>query len=177
MTDLLWGLTAVGGLAVCVAAHIAAARALPGRSRLGYVLASFFAGGAAVAGLAAARALGRGAVSLDLAALALNWLLAYVCLAYCYFGGFYNCGESARRIRLLRELLDAGQDGLSRAEVLERYNAEMIVRARLERLLAGGQLVLREGRYFIGRKDTLWASWMLTRLKVLFLGAPSADYK
>ena len=74
--------------------------------------------------------------------------LTYLSLAYFYVFGFYNLGESARRIRLLIELRSAGDRGMTLDEILAVYNARMIVEARLQRLLSGGQVVEREGRYF-----------------------------
>ena len=80
--------------------------------------------------------------------------------------------ESARRIRLLVELQAAGERGLTLTQILAAYNARMIVDARLGRLLAGGQVVERDGRYFIGKPLMLYGAKALVLLKIAFLGAP-----
>jgi len=53
-------------------------------------------------------------------------MITYGALSYCYFH-FVNLGETARRIRILRELYDS-KDGLSMKEILIRYNAKDIIR-------------------------------------------------
>ena len=87
--------------------------------------------------------------------------------------GFFNVSETARRLRLLVELLDAGPRGLSLDEVLRAYNARMIVEARLRRLVAGGQLALADGRYVLRRSLGLSVAKLLVGIKLLLLRAPS----
>lgn len=99
--------------------------------------------------------------------------LTFVLLAYGYVIGFFNLGESARRIRLVIELTQAGPRGLTLAEILHVYDARTILKLRMERLLAGGQVVERDGRYVLGRRLLLWAGKALVLMKVAFLGAPS----
>ena len=94
-----------------------------------------------------------------------------VCL---YVFGFFNLSESARRIRLLIELDAAGPRGLTLTETLAAYNAAMIVEARLARLVTGGQIEERAGRYVIKRRTALVVARGLGLVKLLFLGAPSA---
>jgi hypothetical protein len=48
-------------------------------------------------------------------------VVIYFALSYCYFH-FVNLGETARRIRMLRELY-ASHEGLTVGEILDRYNA------------------------------------------------------
>ncbi|NIP99144.1 MAG: hypothetical protein GWM98_01035, partial [Nitrospinaceae bacterium] len=83
-------------------------------------------------------------------------LLIFAALGYCYFH-FVNLGETARRIRIVREL-EESPDGLTLPQLLERYNARMILRVRVRRLVDNGQLILREGRYFIGNPTLLLIS-------------------
>ena len=74
-------------------------------------------------------------------------LITYVSLCYCYFH-FVNLGETARRIRILRELKDSN-NGLDSDEILKRYNAKEIIQNRLTRLISSGQIILKDNRYFI----------------------------
>lgn len=95
-------------------------------------------------------------------------LMTYMSLSYCYFH-FINLGETARRIRILRELKDT-QDGLSLGEILSRYNAGEIVERRLSRLVKNDQIVLKNGRYYIGKPFVLGMAKLLMVLKCVLLG-------
>ncbi len=101
---------------------------------------------------------------------ALN-LLTYVALGYGYFH-FINLGETARRIRILRELLES-KDGLTQEAILERYNASAIIKARLQRMQNNKQIVLRQGRYFIGKPSLLYIAKTIVLLKWILLNKQS----
>lgn len=97
--------------------------------------------------------------------------MTYAALGYCHFH-FVNLGETARRIRLLRELLDAGGT-LSHHDLLERYNAREIVERRITRLINAGQIVYSGGRYYIGNSTVVLIARIMVGLKVLLLGKKS----
>lgn len=160
------------GLAICVVAHVVIARAAPTLPRVAGILGATGAGLVAVVAIGAAFLLGTGASGEGWGA-ALVWALAYLALVYAYVFGFFNLGESARRVRLLIELAAAGPRGMTRAEILTAYNARTIVTARLQRLVTGGQLEMRAGRYHLRRRGALVAASLLVALKVVLLGAPS----
>jgi len=73
---------------------------------------------------------------------------SYFALSYCYFH-FVNMGETARRIRILREIDEAGP--LSLEELLGRYGGASVSAARISRLTAGGHLVFQDGKYRAGK--------------------------
>jgi hypothetical protein len=98
-------------------------------------------------------------------------ILCYGAFGYCYFH-FINLGETARRIRLVRELYES-PDGLSETEILHRYNSREILSARMARLLGSGQLLLRDGRYFTGKPAVLLMAKTITFLKLLIIGKKS----
>jgi hypothetical protein len=98
-------------------------------------------------------------------------LFAYISLSYCYFH-FINLGETARRIRIMRELYDS-PEGLSIDGLSERYNAKMIIEYRLSRLISNGQLVVRENRYYIGSPIVLLISKIILAMKKLLTGKGS----
>jgi len=105
--------------------------------------------------------------------LAANTLI-YAALSYCYFH-FLNLGETARRIRLLRELAER-PGGMTEAELLSSYGSRDIVEARLGRLLRNGQVSRgKDGRLRIAGNHLLVPARMLRKLKVIFLGRASAD--
>ena|SRR2546426_6316745 len=169
--NALFVLTPVYGLAACVLAHILLTRAWPGMFKLTAAIYSFLTGAGTV--LLLALAFGASAPAIDALGYGILWELTYLCLVYCYFFAFFNVGESARRVRLLIELVAAGERGLTLREILSAYNARMILEARLGRLLASGQIVERGGRYVIGTRLMLLVAKTMVLLKVIFLGAES----
>ena len=98
-------------------------------------------------------------------------LLIYSSLGYCYFH-FINLGETARRIRIMRELYDSSKP-LQLREILERYNAHEIVQRRVGRLVKSGQLIEKEGRYYIGSSVLFTMAKIIVAMKRLFLGGKS----
>ncbi|MFA4992785.1 MAG: hypothetical protein WC571_02340 [Candidatus Omnitrophota bacterium] len=98
-------------------------------------------------------------------------MVIYVLLGYCYFH-FVGLGETARRIRMLIEIFRS-KDGLSLDEILSKYNAREILDKRMGRLISNGQLICREGRYFIGKPAVLFIAGAATFLKLLLLGRKS----
>ncbi|QPJ65337.1 MAG: hypothetical protein G3M78_08010 [Candidatus Nitrohelix vancouverensis] len=95
----------------------------------------------------------------------------YFLLAYNYFH-FINMGETARRIRILRELHES-ENGLSQEEILERYNAQDMIRLRMQRLLNNGQIIQKGGRYYIANPTVLRIAQCVTWLKWIMLGKRS----
>lgn len=98
-------------------------------------------------------------------------IIIYAALSYCYFV-FINLGETARRIRILREVFDA-PEGFSLEEILRRYNAKEIIELRLQRLLANGQIIAKEDKYYIGKPLMLWMAKIVVAFKFILLGKKS----
>ena len=98
-------------------------------------------------------------------------LMTYSALGYCYFH-FLNLGETARRIRIVRELYDS-EGGLSISGILERYSARDIVQKRIERLLNNRQIIEKNGRYYIGNPVMLMMANIMVAMKLIFLGKES----
>ncbi len=98
-------------------------------------------------------------------------VVIYFALCYCYFH-FVNLGETARRIRMLRELYDS-YEGLTVSEILERYNAKEIVDKRLKRLVSNRQVIYRDGRYTIGNPLMLFIAKAIVTVKMALLGRRS----
>lgn len=97
--------------------------------------------------------------------------LAYGACSFFYFS-VVNGGKSALRVRLLQELRDR-PEGLTQAEIIERYPPREMFETRLERLLAHGQLVLRDGRYRVGSPVVLTIGRAVFALKRLVTGSDS----
>jgi len=100
-------------------------------------------------------------------------VVIYGALGYCYFH-FVNLGETARRIRIMRELAAAPQ-GLTREEILSRYNAAEIVKIRLGRLVRNAQAISENGRLRLAGNSVLFMAHALTGLKLLLLGRRTCD--
>jgi len=154
----LQALSPIAGLAVNCAAQVLLCR------RSGKLLNSVYRG---FAGGAAACALACG-FGQELAPA----LVTYGALGYCYFH-FINLGETARRIRIVRELAQAGENGLTREELLARYNARTIVEARFARLLNNSQIIEKSGRLFPGKPAVLYMAWTILLMKRILLGRTS----
>ncbi len=97
--------------------------------------------------------------------------ISYAALGYCYFH-FINLGETARRVRIVREIYDS-KTGLSMKEILERYNAKSIVDMRISRLVNNGQVIYRDGRYYIGKLTVLLMAKIIVSMKLIILGQKS----
>ncbi len=94
-------------------------------------------------------------------------IIIYFSLGYCYFH-FLNLGETARRIRIIRELHDSN-GGLTLEEILKRYNASKIIDLRLQRMISKGQVIYRKDRYYIGKPIMLWITQIIIMMKLILL--------
>jgi hypothetical protein len=105
------------------------------------------------------------------AALAAANLLIYGAASYCYFH-VVNLGETARRIRILREIRLAG-GALTLDAIRRRYGASEMLDRRIGRLVGTGQLTARDGRLFGGKPLMRVFSILLVAAKFAFLGKGS----
>ena len=78
-------------------------------------------------------------------------------IAYGYFH-IFNMSETARRIRMLLQLRQAGPAGLRIEELERQYTPKDMIAARLDRLVRMNQLSLaQDGRYRVAGNTLLWA--------------------
>ena len=98
--------------------------------------------------------------------LTLNSII-YGSLGYCYFH-FINLGETARRVRIVRELFEF-KNGLTMHELCQRYNSSEIINARLERMMRNKQIVNRGERYYIGKPVMLYIAKAIVLMKLVLL--------
>jgi len=171
----LLALAPILGLAANVVVQVAACRTTRPFRLLRSVAIGFTASLVSAGALAISLALSLELSTPEIAAQLLLALLTTAMLGYCYFH-FLNLGQTARRVRILRELVEAG-GGLTRDELLKRYNAQEMIDQRLGRLLRGGQVVLRGGRYVIGKRAVLRMAQAIEFTR-FFVGLPrSASLK
>ncbi len=98
------------------------------------------------------------------------FMLVYTCIGYSYFHVF-NLSETARRVRLLHEILKAGS--ISSEKLFSLYQTADIVNVRLKRLENMGQLHVLDGKYQIKGRALLFAAQMIMVWRTL-LGFESA---
>lgn len=98
-------------------------------------------------------------------------LPSYVALSYCFFN-FINLGQSSIRIRLYSEIATA-PDGVSVEQMTREYNEDALLHARLQRLTESGDIVERDGRYFVGRRRLVPVAAIIFGLKAFILGKGS----
>lgn len=168
MTPSLWALLAAApAVAANVAGQILTYRLLGTSGRL---FQSQLAG-TLVGGLVLALLLNRGPVGVLPADAATADALLYAAFCYVYFH-WNNMGETARRIRMLRELA-AAPDGLGFQEMVRRYPAREILERRLERLSAAGQIAETDGRLVLTGKTVLLAARLVGLAKRVIFGGRS----
>lgn len=95
----------------------------------------------------------------------------YFGLSYCFFN-FINLGQSSIRIRLYSEIAEA-PEGVSVEQMTREYNEDALMRARLQRLTESGDIVERDGRYFVGRRRLVPVAAVIFGLKAFILGKTS----
>jgi sensor histidine kinase YesM len=98
-------------------------------------------------------------------------LMTYIALSYGYFH-FVNLGETARRIRLLREIYNE-RGGITNIELVKRYNSKKMLELRINRLLSKGQITARDNRYFIQSRLMLIITRVIVNLKWIIIGKKS----
>ena len=158
-------LVPIAALSINAFVQILVCRLMPQRGLL-YSIYAGFAAGILVLAVAEIGCFNR--ESEERWALLLANAMIYAAFGYGYFH-FLNLGETARRIRILREI-EGAPLGLSIEDILGRYNAAMIVERRLGRLLKTGQIELRNGRYRIARTGVLRMARVVQVLRWILCG-------
>ena len=98
-------------------------------------------------------------------------VLLYLAFCYVYFH-WNNMGETARRIRMLRELA-AAPGGLTFEEMVARYSAQEILERRLERLSAADQIDETDGRLVLTSRSVLLSARLVGLAKQIIFGGRS----
>ena len=169
--ERLWPILApVAALAVNVITQVLAVRLWRGRHFLRAVALAFVVGAVALLAAEALFPVASERREAWMIGLFVN-LPLYAALSYCYFT-FANLGQSSIRIRIYDEI-EQQPGGISAAQIAQEYNEAALMESRLQRLLESGDLVLREGRYFLGRKRLVPIASVIMATKRLVLGKMS----
>jgi hypothetical protein len=161
----------VAGLAAYCVCHVLAARLLGSRSPYPALAVGSICGLVVAVALSCLGVQGTGAGASDVVAVLAMNVVAYLALAFGYFN-FVNLTVASLRIRMLEELFEAGGT-LPTSALLGRYDSVAVAALRTERLVRGGHVVERNGRYFRGRLQFLAVARIFDMLRWLILGRTS----
>ena len=78
--------------------------------------------------------------------------LIFILLATIYIWGFLGLVTTSLRIQFLTEIAKRGEKVISGTELLKKYNRDIIVKTRLIRLEASGEIKKTGGQYVYGQK-------------------------
>lgn len=170
MSEPCLALAPVFGLIADCVAHVGFSWLWQGHRRLAGLGAAFVVG-LILTMATSALVLGNQEITEALAILLFN-AASYAALAYGYYN-FVGLNFSSLRIRLLQELLHAG-DGMPRSELERRYGTAEIVTRRLDRLQGSGQLIERDGRFYLGKRLLLIVARLNDGVRWLVLGTTVA---
>ena len=81
-------------------------------------------------------------------------LWIYLLLCFIYVFNVWGVYESSVRMRLLREIARAQEGGISKEEILQNYNSEIMVKLRLQRLLGSGEIIEQKGGYKLSNRKS-----------------------
>ena len=165
--DAAAALLPFAGLAVDVVVQVLVLRA---GARFGRSLAAgFAAGAAAMAALLCLPAFAGCGGDSGREGISLLVYGAYVGFGFGYFS-FLNLNQASLRVRIMKELLAEG-GSMAMDELLQRYNADHILDARLARLLEGRKIHQQRGVYLGGpRSEFLRLARLLDVLKLVTTG-------
>ena len=171
MINLAHVFSAVLGLAINMISQILAQRFICGQRLLKSVIVGFTIG-LCFLGFAEIFFMCRYSLVLEktLGSIIAN-IIAYTAFGYGYFH-FVNMGETARRIRILRELY-ASKKGLTQAEILSRYNYVEIINRRIRRLINKKQIISNQSKYYINKPLMLLIAKIIVMTKQIVFGKKS----
>jgi len=158
----------VAGLAAYCLSHVAASRLLAAKNVYALLALCSIVGLLTVLAVTTAALRHATATVIDAISLFAMNGLTYFALAFGYFC-FVNLTVTSLRIRLLQELLTSSQP-MPQSELLARHDSTAVAELRIERLVRGGHIVERNGRYYRGRMPFLAIARVFGMLRWLILG-------
>ena len=84
-------------------------------------------------------------------------LLLFGLLCFCYVICIFGPYESSIRLRLIRDIYERQGPSVSWADLTQTYNDEIILKIRLDRLAAAGDLTFDGTRYQIRKKQNIFS--------------------
>lgn len=163
----------IGALLITAMTQLTAVRFLGGR--IGVVMSLFigFAGGLAALIVGETILFLRSEVACsDCSGLALANAVLFICCWYFYFH-FINIGEASLRIRVLREAATR-TGGITMRELLSVYNVTTVIETRASRLVADGQLIIKDGFFYAGQPRMVVVARAFSFARWVLLGPEAA---
>ncbi|TGN07976.1 hypothetical protein [Leptospira ilyithenensis] len=103
---------------------------------------------------------------------ALEYLLCnyffYSVMCFCYFC-LINLTDTSLRLRMLYELKEKQSEGLSKEDMLKFYNANDIIKIRLEKLNGDGQILKTNDRYYHGKSRLILVAYFFEFLRIILI--------
>jgi hypothetical protein len=161
----------VMALGVNVIAQVMFARARRGAQFLRCIIEGCVSGAVTLAVFEALLLTWRGTAADAVAFSLLVNVPTYAGLSFCYFA-VANLGQTSIRVRLYAELL-ASPGGISVQEIERRYDPEAFMAVRLQRLIEGGDIVVKDGSYLLARKRLVYFANFMVAAKLVLLGRKS----
>lgn len=94
------------------------------------------------------------------------------CAWWFVFLNFFQSAESSLRVNILRHIAVSG-GRLHRSELFIKYNDAALISLRIERMVQGGGILERDGRYFVASKGLRTLARFFWLLKMLIMGRAS----
>lgn len=161
----------LAAMAVNVIAQIAAYRLRRGSQFFRSIVEGFLAGAIALAIAEVMLAPNSGHMSDYLTLGLLVNVPIYLALSYCSYN-FMQLGQTSIRIRIYSEIA-ARPGGINVEEMRREYDDKALTDGRLRRLIESGDIVEREGRYYVGRYRLVGISNIIFGAKRFLLGKGS----
>jgi len=163
----LLAIAPVIGLAVYCLAHVAASRTVRRGKYFPLMLGCACGLAATVAVGIAAIFMMHGSLADGLALTGMN-MVAYLALSFGYFN-FVNLNIASLRIRMAQELAESGGE-MPVDELTKLYDTDAVIALRINRLVSGGHLIERQGRYYSGKRRFLVVARTFDFLRLVILG-------
>jgi len=163
-------LAPLAGLATDVLAQLALVRLVRTGAQLRMQFVAFAVGYAATAALLASMLGGAPFAPGDRIGYFLLHSMTYACFGFGLFN-VINANVSSLRLRILKEYFAHDPEPLADAALYARYPASEMIEVRLERLQTGGQIVMRDGRYYSCGGAVVAIGHFFAALRRLLLGS------
>ncbi|OGG08684.1 hypothetical protein A2154_01690 [Candidatus Gottesmanbacteria bacterium RBG_16_43_7] len=95
-------------------------------------------------------------------------LLIYGALCFIYVTAVFGITVTSVRIQILRLIYNAGDKGLPYINIYKKYNKQVIIKTRLERLVGSGELICRDNKYYLPPVTTFFM--LHTKILVVLYG-------
>jgi hypothetical protein len=161
----------LAAMAVNVIAQIAAYRLRRGSQFFRSIVEGFLAGAVALAILEFMLAPVSGRLNDNVILGLLVNVPIYLALSYCFYN-FVQLGQTSIRIRIYSEIA-ARPGGINVEQMRREYDDKALTEGRLRRLIESGDIVEREGRYYVGRNRLVGISTVIFGAKRFLLGKGS----